>query len=338
MWFTWHHYGLLDFAAIGAQLPVVENSVTQIAPGPSIIGATIVSNGEVTAAHGLIKPPSIGVMVLKQGSIGFYVPLHWAGDLKFNGVIATPGAIHMPVDDVYFHICGRERAVLGCILPRRRFVETVAALRGVDPDRLVLHERALELAPEAAQRLRTRLAAVIDNGRRADPESASRCAPFDLTNQVFELMVDAYLHARSEPMRKSGRVRNPGRIVRAAEERFVQADGNPVSLADLCAAAGVGKTALYFAFQSWCGEPPIAYFHKRRLTQARSRLLHSEPRRGAVKRAALSAGITELGRFSQEYRQFFGESPSITLSRSLTAEAVNQAAGTDTAIGTEERC
>jgi len=241
------------------------------------------------------------------------------GDLKFNGVTATPNTIHMPVDDVYFHIRGREREVLGCTLPRRRFVETAAALRGVDPDRLALHERALELAPDASERLRTRLAATIDKILRTDPESTLRCPPFDLTNLVFELMLEAYLHARSEPMRKSRRIHNPGRIVRAAEARFAQAGGNPVSLADLCAAAGVGKTGLYQAFESFCGASPIAYFHKRRMSKARSTLLNSEAYRGAVKRAALEFGLTELGRFSRDYRRLFGESPSITLSRSVTA-------------------
>jgi AraC-like DNA-binding protein len=225
----------------------------------------------------------------------------------------------MPVDQVHFHISGREREVLGCALPRRRFVETVAALRCVDPDSLALHERALELAPVASERLRTRLAATIDKSLRADPESNLRCAPFDLTHLIFELMVDAYLHAHSEPMRKSGRVRNPGRIVRAAEARFAQAGGTPVSLADLCAATGVGKTGLYQAFERFCGESPVAYFHKRRLTKARSKLLNSEPHRGAVTRAALDVGLTELGRFSRDYRRLFGESPSITPSRSVSA-------------------
>jgi AraC-like DNA-binding protein len=91
--------------------------------------------------------------------------------------------------------------------------------------------------------------------------------------------------------------------------------GEPLTLADLCAAAGVGKSALYTAFHRVCGVSPLAYFHKRRLTQARSLLINSEPRSGAVKHAALSAGLTALGRFSVEYRQLFGESPSITLNR-----------------------
>ncbi len=310
---VWHHYGLPDYAPVGTWLPVVESSLTQIAPGPVVTGATIVSNAEVTAIRTFLKPRSIGFNLIRHCHIGFFIPLHWVGDLRINGVIAMPHAIHMPVDDVSMHIRGGQREQLACLLPRTRFIETVAALRGVDPDQQALHEGALELAPEASSRVRNGLAAIIDGGRRGDFNAPSRGAPFDLTNAVFELMVDAYLHARPESMPKSGRVRNPGGIVRAAEERFAEAGMNSVSLADLCAAAKVSKSALYLAFGSWCGEPPLAYFHKRRLNRARSRLLNHEPRRGAIKHAALSEGLTELGRFSCEYRRLFGESPSITL-------------------------
>jgi len=314
---TWHRDQLPEHAPVEARLPVAENSVTQIAPGPYGSGATIVSNTEVTAVHGIVRSRSVGVVTLKQGYTGFYIPLRWAGELKINGVIATPSAMHMPEEEVSYHVRGQERAMLGCILPRIRFVETLAALRGEDPEKLTLHERALELSPAASNRLRRRLAAILDKARRGELQTTSGGAPFDLTSVLFELVLDAYLDGRPEPMRKSGRVCNPGRIVRAAEERFAQAGPNPVSLADLCVAAGVSKSALYLAFESWCSEPPIAYFHKRRLAQARSRLLNTEHRRGAVKNAALSVGLTELGRFSNDYRWLFGESPSTTLSRSV---------------------
>ncbi len=132
-------------------------------------------------------------------------------------------------------------------------------------------------------------------------------------------MVSVYLQTRPESTKKSGRVRNPGRIVHAAEERFTQAGSAPVSLVDLCAATGVSKSALCLAFGSWCGEPPMACFHKHRLTHARRRLLGAEPGRGGVKRAARDVGLIELGRSSRDYRRLFGESPSSTLSRSCPA-------------------
>lgn len=314
---AWARYGLGDYSPIEDRLPVVENVITQVAPGPFVVGASIVSNTEVTLIHSLVEPRSVGIAALKQGFTGFFIPLRWAGDLWINGVIATPTAIHMPVEDVSIHIRGGQREQIACLLPRAQFVETVAALRGAGPDTLALQDRSLELAPEASRRLRRCLANILVRGRCADPGVTSHGAPLDLTSQVLELMVDAYLQARPAPKPRSGRVRNASRIVRAAEERFAQADRSPVSLADLCAAAGVSKSALYLAFQSWCGEPPIAYFHKRRLTKARAHLLRADPERGVVTRAASSVGLTELGRFSRDYRRLFGEPPSITLGRSV---------------------
>jgi len=45
-------------------------------------------------------------------------------------------------------------------------------------------------------------------------------------------------------------------------------------------------------------------------------LLGTVPGRSAIKRAALGAGLTHLGRFAAEYRDLFGESPSATLNQS----------------------
>ncbi|MGI9241910.1 MAG: helix-turn-helix domain-containing protein, partial [Verrucomicrobiales bacterium] len=94
-----------------------------------------------------------------------------------------------------------------------------------------------------------------------------------------------------------------------------EAQGDPVSLADLCRATGVGKSTLYEAFHLVCGLAPMAYFHKRKLTAVRSALVESRPARGAVKQVALRVGFTELGRFAREYRKLFGELPSVKLNR-----------------------
>ena len=102
-------------------------------------------------------------------------------------------------------------------------------------------------------------------------------------------------------------------VVRRAEERFETAGEKPVSLADLCLAAGVSARALQYAFRDLYGVSPIRYFKLRRLHKAHRSLKSAVPERSAVKRAALEAGLTDLGRFSVEYRALFGQSPSATL-------------------------
>jgi transcriptional regulator GlxA family with amidase domain len=102
-------------------------------------------------------------------------------------------------------------------------------------------------------------------------------------------------------------------IVRRAEARFEAAGEKPVSLADLCLAAGVSARCLQYAFRDLYGVSPIRYFRLRRLHEAHRSLRSALPGRSAVKRAALGAGLTDLGRFSVEYRELFGQSPSATL-------------------------
>jgi AraC-like DNA-binding protein len=72
--------------------------------------------------------------------------------------------------------------------------------------------------------------------------------------------------------------------------------GRPVSLADLCLAAGVSARALQYAFRDLYGVSPIRYFRLRRLHEAHRSLRSALPERSAVKRAALGAGLTATAR------------------------------------------
>jgi AraC-like DNA-binding protein len=313
--FSWQGSGLPDYTPIERRLPLLENSVIQVRPGPFVAGAKIISGGGATVIRSFVKPHSVGVIVLDPSTVGFLVPLRWADSFRIDGVAAAPNMMHMAGEGDVAHTRGGQREQFGCILNRARFVETVSALRGVDPDELPLTERALAMAPNAYARLKDGLRDAFARFLHTGTVAKSPGIEADFTDRIFELLIDAYLDARPEPMPKSGRIRNAGRIVRAAEERFAQAGKNAISLADLCAAASVGKTALYVAFESYCGESPIAYFHKRRLTTARTRLLESDRQAGAVTRVALGVGLTELGRFARDYRRLYGESPSVTLKR-----------------------
>jgi transcriptional regulator GlxA family with amidase domain len=131
--------------------------------------------------------------------------------------------------------------------------------------------------------------------------------------EVTCLLADAYVGAEPPKRPARGSVMCRKWIVRRAEECFLAAGSRRLMLADLCSATGVGVTTLNKAFQDIHGEPPLRYFPKRRLNLARWILVEARPERSAVKQAAIDAGITELGRFSVEYRKLFGKSPSTTL-------------------------
>ena len=305
--------GVLDYRTlVEPVLPVREVFVTQLEPGPSHVDVRLLRTENVAVVSARVFAKSTGVMILEPGYVGFG---SWFGgtDCHINGERARATQIYLPGAQDGFYFRGGPRETTGVALRRKLLVDTVAALSGVDPEDIDFDLRVLDLMPPAAERFRAGLSTLVwqacGSGLKTPPAGAAEA----ISDAFFGLVVDAYLFAR--PDRPRGRTRPPEQIVRMAEEKHFSAGGSPVSLADLCVAAGTSQSALYRAFHEVCGESPLAYFRKRRLATARSMLLHSDFERGAVKFAAISAGLTELGRFSVEYRRLFGESPTATLAR-----------------------
>jgi AraC-like DNA-binding protein len=78
--------------------------------------------------------------------------------------------------------------------------------------------------------------------------------------------------------------------------------------------AGVSVRSLQTAFRQHLGMTPLQYLRQVRLSRAREDLLASRHSDGATVSAIASRwGFTHLGRFAQDYRSRYGESPSQTL-------------------------
>ncbi|WP_395835164.1 helix-turn-helix domain-containing protein [Cystobacter fuscus] len=99
------------------------------------------------------------------------------------------------------------------------------------------------------------------------------------------------------------------------EERTAAPLREPISLADIVAAAGVPERSLRAAFIAARGMPPGAFLRRRRFEIARQRLLAGAPGT-TVAGVAASLGFVSGGRFSVEYKRLFDESPSDTLAAS----------------------
>jgi len=307
----WTGKGLLDPAAIRSRLPVQEVCFTQTGCGLLPSGTEILFLGEVTIFRSTVGAPCIGLTTPEPGYVGFVLPIGWHGEYVINGVTASISTLYAHMTDTSVYVRSGPRTTISVIVRRDRFIETIAALRGVDPDDVTINDQLRELRVFERDRIRRKLSAIIDESCTGTGNRESG----DVASEIFGLIFDVYLNSDRTAGRDVSNFRQAQRIIRAAEERFAAAQADPVSLADLCKAARVGKSTLYKAFNSIVGEPPLRYFKKRRLTRARSLLLRSTSQRGAVKNAALSVGLTELGRFSAEYRQLIGESPSVTLSK-----------------------
>jgi transcriptional regulator GlxA family with amidase domain len=102
-------------------------------------------------------------------------------------------------------------------------------------------------------------------------------------------------------------------LVEEAENLALAEVDEPLHISALCVALAVSARTLRKAFHKRHGLPPCRRLRMLRLSQARGALLSADCELVTVTEIATCFGFVELGRFSVEYRQVFGESPSQTL-------------------------
>lgn len=89
----------------------------------------------------------------------------------------------------------------------------------------------------------------------------------------------------------------------------------PISLGDVCVAAGVNARTLQDSFRKKRGCTPMQFLREVRMQEVRAGLLKPGVDTNVSGEAA-RWGFLHFGRFSREYRSRFGELPSETLRRS----------------------
>ena len=302
------------------RLPIRLESIAQLVPGEVRADVTVISGSAGSVYHARVRAPGASTLAdLDAAYTGFVVPLSWDGRLVINGEDVGASSVYFPVDGTMFQVHGSNRETVAVAVQREEFVATLAALKGIESDEVQIPSGPIKVPEAALARLRHSLASMLEDYINADRRSALYPGAHDIfTRSVVETLTDLILNAGPTPTPKVRTTAKLAKIVRKAEERFDSARSGPVSLADLCVAAGVSHGTLSKAFTVMCGDSPMAYFKKRRLTDARLALLEPNPDRSLVKSAALDSGLTHLGRFSSEYREFFGELPTETLGKGST--------------------
>src|SRR5215211_5528845 len=106
-------------------------------------------------------------------------------------------------------------------------------------------------------------------------------------------------------------------LVRHAERKILNDLQTPLSMAALSRTLGVSGRYLRMVFQEVHGVSPLRHLRMLKLTQARRALMSALSQTVTVAETAVRHGFRELGRFSVEYREAFGESPPITLHRAV---------------------
>lgn len=103
-------------------------------------------------------------------------------------------------------------------------------------------------------------------------------------------------------------------VVRRAQAYLEERAAEPVTVAQVAAACGVGARGLQAAFQRHVGYSPLTYLRQLRLARAHHDLTAADPAEGGtVAGIARRWGWTSPGRFAAAYRETYGRPPSETL-------------------------
>ena len=135
----------------------------------------------------------------------------------------------------------------------------------------------------------------------------------DLEQALIKGLLLSQPHNYSQALAEAMRPTCPHYLLRARQFIHDHASEN-IALEDIERAAGVSRYKLFEGFRQHFGYAPMAYLKRHRLEAVRREILSDRSERN-VSSIAMNRGFSHLGRFSNDYKQLFGETPSQTLKR-----------------------
>ena len=166
--------------------------------------------------------------------------------------------------------------------------------------------RPLDGAIGSFARLIHAIYAELDSGSTA-LEAPQVRAP--LVRTLMSLVLTELPHNHSARLPRRDRAPAP-RCVRAAEDYMDAHLAETISLDDLLASSGTSARTLQMGFARHRGTTPMQFLRDLRLDRARAEIQRRPSAR--VTDIAAECGFSHLGRFAEQYRARFGETPSCT--------------------------
>lgn len=249
---------------------------------------------------------------LAHGTIAVAVPLRLTGSARFCGETCSYDQAYVYSGRDGFEFCSpADHQVAGIALSP----ELVAALgtgqgRGNLIDRLGDRAHVRSADPQALEGLRRLVSGLMDAFATTPVLVTNRHTRAALKDAIVANVCDLFdadAVTTSAPMQLRAR----WSLVARARELIDAAPQEPMNVARLCTALDVSRRTLQYCFQDVLGLSPIAYLRALRLNGARRALLEGT----GVTDAALDWGFWHLGQFAADYRQMFGELPSVTTQR-----------------------
>ncbi|RTM11010.1 MAG: AraC family transcriptional regulator [Bradyrhizobiaceae bacterium] len=204
------------------------------------------------------------------------------------------------------------------LLDRRMVEQRAAALSGRAAG-AVEFDPVIDLEAPAGQALRRSLAELMLLAERLGPSGRlSATAMADWRELLLDHLLNGQRHGLSDAIATfSGRAERLPRVLRAARDHLAGNAGEPLDLAQLACASGIGIRALQLGFRRHFGQSISEMLLDMRLAALHARLAQGSPD-ASITDIAFDLGFTHLGRMAGAYREKFGETPSATLRRRMS--------------------
>ena len=135
---------------------------------------------------------------------------------------------------------------------------------------------------------------------------------FSLIESQISVLSDALPYAKKNGNKKK---KSHERIIRLSIDYLKANLYKPIYVLDLCHALNVGLRTLYNSFHEFYNISPIRYLRLQRYAKARRDLINADPKSTTVTSIAVKWHFWHFGRFSVEYKNIYGESPSESLKK-----------------------
>ncbi|MHC2282556.1 AraC-like DNA-binding protein [Bradyrhizobium diazoefficiens] len=184
------------------------------------------------------------------------------------------------------------------LLDRRMVEQRAAALSGRVAG-TVEFDPVIDLDAPSGRALRTSLGGLMTLAERLGPSGRlSPVATADWREALLDHLLNGQRHGLSDAIRTfSGQAERLPRALRVARDRLADSAGEPLDLAQLACAAGIGIRALQLGFRRHFGVSISEMLLDMRLAGLHARLAQAPPD-ASITEIAFDLGFTHLGRMA----------------------------------------
>lgn len=208
----------------------------------------------------------------------------------------------------------RDAEQLHLKIPRADLESHLADMLGRPVDGVVDFAFGLDLAAPAGQALLRSVQFLAAELERPAGLAAMPLPRAQLESYVLSALLQAGRHQFSAALAGAEDDRRLGPLAPVVE--YIEAHADAVLTPEVLARVGcVSVRTLHAAFRERLDTTPMGYVRSVRLERARAELLRADPATLSVSEVAARLGFVHLSRFAQQYRDRFGELPSVTLHR-----------------------